>query len=388
MKEISRTALYCLMILTVGMVSGSLGPSLVYLSDLVDASVSQISIVFTVKALGSILGAYIAGRAFDRFSGHMYLLIMACIVVVTLFLVPFSNGLVILSIIFFIMGFAEVSMNTGCNLLTIWVNKDKAGTAMLMVQLAYSVGTMIAPLILVFGGWLGGDYGTGYWLIALYTLIFPFVLWRSPSPTYREANTDGQPQVFNKAFFTCFLFMVFMYVGFEVSVAGWISTYAKLNGMPQTEAALLVTLFFLAFAAGRLLSVPILRWVSLPLIMAFLLAMSVAGSVLIAFSILPITVVALLLGAGCSAVFPMLFTFGNEVVALTGKLTGYIFTFCGVGAMVMPSAIGPLIDWYGASIYPYVLIIMSLILWASWLSLQKLANTNKKPQPQTKDETN
>lgn len=378
MKEVSRTAIYCLMILTVGMISGSLGPSLVYLSSLVDASVSQISIVFTVKAMGNILGAFIAGRMFDRMSGHIYLAIMSLLVVATLILVPFSNTLTILLVIFFVMGFAEVSINTGCNLMTIWLNKDKAGTAMSLLQLCYSIGTMIAPLVLIAGGWLGGNYGVGYWLIAVYTLIFPFVIWRLPSPKYNESNSSNTPLEFNKRFFACFLFMIFMYVGFEVSIAGWISTYATLKGMPETESALLVTLFFLAFATGRLVSVPLLRWVSLPVIMILLQLTNIVGSVLIGLNLLPMEFVALLLGAGCSAIFPMLFTFANQVIALTGKLTGYVFTFCGMGAMVVPSITGPLIDWYGADIYPYVLVIMSFALFIVWFSLYQLSFASNK----------
>lgn len=373
MKEVSRTAVYCLMILTVGMINGSLGPSLVYLSALVDASVSQISVVFTAKALGNILGAFIAGRMFDRINGHTYLAIMSLIVVVTLILVPFSNALVVLLVIFFVMGFAEVSVNTGCNLMTIWLNKDKAGTAMSLLQLFYSIGTMVAPLILVAGGWLGGNYGVGYWLIAIYTLIFPLAILRLPSPKYNESNSSNEPKEFNKHFFICFLFTVFTYVGFEVSIAGWVSTYAELNGMPKTESALLVTLFFFAFALGRLVSVPLLRWVSLPVIIMSLLVTSVISSGLIGVSAVPIEIVVLLLGAGCSAVFPMLFTFSNQVIALTGKLTGYVFTFCGVGAMVVPSLIGPAIDTFGAAVYPYILIVMSFLLLFAWLTLQKLS---------------
>jgi len=377
MKEVPRTATYCLMLITVGLIGGSLGPSLIYLSALVDATVAEISVVFTAKALGNILGAFIAGRVFDRVKGHYYLIIMLLIVAASLFVMPFSGSLVILLVVFFVMGFAEVSVNIGSNLMTIWLHKGKAGSAVSLLHFCYSIGTMVAPLVLIAGGYLGGDYGTGYWIIALYTLIFPFVIWFQPSPKYSVSTKDEHSKTFNKAFFICFLVMVFFYVGFEISIAGWISTYAALNGIEQTKASVLVTWFFLAFACGRLISVPILRWFALSHIMIVLLATTVLGSVLMSFESVSMTLTALLLGAGCSAIFPMLFTFSNQVMALTGKLTGYVFTCCGFGAMVIPSLTGPLINAFGAQIYPYILISMSFIMLLLWFGLRKLAAGDK-----------
>ena len=372
MQEMPRTIIYWLMFIAVGLISGVLGPSLIYLSTLVQASVAEISVVFTARAMGNMLGAVIAGRMYDRVRGHSYLVLMLLLAFCSMWLVPYSTSLYVLLLVFFVVGFAEVSINTGGNLMILWLHKDKAGSAVVLLHLCFSLGNMLAPLVLIFGGWLGDDYGMGYWLIALYTLIFPLLLWRQASPVYERPVSTKASQPFNKVFFGCFLSMAFLYVGFEITIAGWISTYAVLGGMTQTHAAVLVTWFFVALSFGRLISVPVLTLMSLTQTMLTLLCLCFFGTVVMLMTSLPLIAVALLLGLGCSAIFPLLFTFGNQAMSLTGKLTGYIFVCCGLGAMVVPSLTGPLIERFGAQIYPFILCLLSVALFMAWLNLLRL----------------
>jgi FHS family Na+ dependent glucose MFS transporter 1 len=42
---------------------------------------------------------------------------------------------------------------------------------------------------LVFSEWMGQNYGVGYWLLALYALLLPFLLWRQPSPRFQARES-------------------------------------------------------------------------------------------------------------------------------------------------------------------------------------------------------
>ncbi|NLQ17114.1 MFS transporter [Marinomonas sp. M1K-6] len=374
MKEFPRTALYCAMFLAAGAASGLLGPSLIYLAGLIEASVAEISVVFTARAIGNILGALLAGRMFDRWQGHHYLIVMLLCVIISLVLVPFSFSLPMLVGLFFLLGATEVSVNAGGNMMMLWLHKEKVGSYVTILHLCYSAGCMLAPLILVFAEWTGQGYGAGYWLVALYALVLPFLLWRQPSPTFEARPNEVVPATKQKATFIAFLTVIFLYVGFEITIAGWISTYAVLSGEDQNSAAILVTWFFVSLSLGRLFSVALLRWISPQQGIFGLLLISITGSLMM-LSDASLIVIALWLGLGCSAFFPMLFSFANSIMSLNGKRTGFVFVCCGLGALVAPSLTGPIIEVFGVATFPYLLLGLALLMGLSWLRLSAMTRS-------------
>ncbi|WP_111637870.1 MFS transporter [Marinomonas shanghaiensis] len=374
MKEMTRTGLYFAMFLAAGAVSGLLGPSLIYLAGLIDASVAEISIVFTARAIGNILGALLAGRMFDRLQGHHYLIMMLLCVIAGLILVPFSTSLTMLVVLFFLLGATEVSVNAGGNMMMLWLHKEKVGSYVTILHLCYSSGCMLAPLILVFAEWTGQSYGAGYWMVALYALILPFLLWRQPSPRFEARASEVVPATKQKATFLAFLTVIFLYVGFEITIAGWITTYAVLSGEDHNSAAILVTWFFVSLSLGRLFSVILLRWITPRQGIYGLLAISMSGSVMMILSDASLVMIALWLGLGCSAFFPMLFSYANSIMSLNGKRTGYIFVCCGLGALVAPSLTGPIIEAFSVSAFPYLLLLLAVLMALSW---QRLASMTR-----------
>lgn len=374
MKELTRTTLYCAMFIAAGSVSGLLGPSLIYLADLINASVAEISIVFSARAIGNILGALLAGRMFDRWQGHHYLIVMLLCVITGLVLVPFSTSLFMLVVLFFLLGASEVSVNAGGNMMMLWLHKEKVGSYVTILHLCYSAGCMLAPLILVFAQWTGHGYGAGYWMVALYAVLLPFLLWRQPSPTFELRASEVVPATKQKATFLAFLTVIFLYVGFEITIAGWISTYAIMSGEDQNTAAILVTWFFVSLSLGRLFSVFLLRWITPRQGIYGLLVVSFTGSLVMVLSDASLVMIALWLGLGCSAFFPMLFSYANSIMSLNGKRTGYVFVCCGLGALVAPSLTGPIIEAFSAVAFPYLLLVLALLMALSW---QRLAGMTR-----------
>ncbi|MCL7941847.1 MFS transporter [Halomonas sp. ATCH28] len=61
---------YFLVMLAVGMGSGLLGPALPHLAAMTGSTMGQISVLFTARALGNMLGSLLSGRLVDRFPGH------------------------------------------------------------------------------------------------------------------------------------------------------------------------------------------------------------------------------------------------------------------------------------------------------------------------------
>ncbi|ADZ89313.1 MFS transporter [Marinomonas mediterranea] len=378
--EWKRTVTYCLMFIACGAVSGMLGPCLIYLANRSDSSVAEISVLFTARGIGNILGALVASRMYDRFSGHHYLVAMLVIMISATLLVPFSTALWVLIGLFVLLGASEVSVNTGGNLMMLWLHREKVESYVTALHLSYSLGAMVAPLIFVAMNGLGGSYGWGIWLIGLYSVLFPILLLKQKTPVLETSSSiqSDEPKKQTKLF-GAFLFVIFLYVGIEVTVAGWISTYGSLMGMSEDSAVVLATWFFMAMSLGRLIFVPLLRWLALvPCVYALMCvcAVSILGINVSGSSEGMLAMLVFGLGFGCSALFPMIFSFANRILTLTGKRTGIIFFCCGLGALVAPSLTGPLIDAFGVGSFPILLMILFGFFVLSWTYVLKLAKSH------------
>ena len=106
---------YFALFIAIGMTGGLLGPALPHLADSVGASMSQIAILFTTRAVGNMSGAFVTGLLLDRFDGHKVLFAMGAIMVTGLVITPFSPLLILLAGLFGVLGFAEVALNSGGN---------------------------------------------------------------------------------------------------------------------------------------------------------------------------------------------------------------------------------------------------------------------------------
>ncbi|TDO97413.1 MFS transporter [Marinomonas balearica] len=375
--EWKRTSTYCLMFIACGAVSGMLGPCLIYLAHLSNSTVTGISVLFTARGIGNILGALVAARMYDRFTGHHYLIAMLGIMIVATLLVPFSTSLWMLIGLFVLLGASEVSINTGGNLMMLWLHREKVESYVTALHLSYSLGAMVAPLIFVAMNWLGGSYGWGIWLIGLYSILFPILLFKQPTPVL-DTPSDTQTEVPKNQtkLFVSFLVVIFLYVGMEVTVAGWISTYGTLKGLTTDNAAVLATWFFMAMSLGRLIFVPLLRF--LAVVPCVYILMLVCGVSILAMSVGSekghmLELIVFGLGFGCSALFPMIFSFANRILTLTGKRTGIIFFCCGLGALVAPSLTGPLIEVLGVDSFPILLLVLLAFFVSSWTYVLRLA---------------
>ena len=255
------TLTYFLVFVAIGMSGGLLGPALPHLAEMTGSSMGQIAVLFTARALGNMLGSVVSGMLVDRFPGHRVLLGMALLMATALAAVPFSQTLVILTAVVFLLGFAEVSINAGTNTLLLWTHGTASAPWISALHFCFGLGNMLVPLILVAALSLTGHVALAFWLVALYSLLllWPLAGQDSPRPECRDAGERPSPPPRDPWRLAIFLLMFGLYVGMELTFAGWITAYGTLGGLPPADAALLVTLFWLTLSAGRLLAIPLLR---------------------------------------------------------------------------------------------------------------------------------
>ena len=100
----NQTAAYFIAFITLGLASAALGPALPYLAAQTGSELSQISILFTAKATGYLLGSLIGGRFYDRLPGHKVMFVGLIGMVLTVALTPVVPMLWFLVLVLFFLG--------------------------------------------------------------------------------------------------------------------------------------------------------------------------------------------------------------------------------------------------------------------------------------------
>ena len=123
-----RTILLLNAYLALGMNDAIRGPTLLDLKDLVDAKISEISFIFMLGSIGSLIGCFLMGIILDKLSRFRYLILSSTLIIIgfTNSLLPYCPTLLSMYLCVFIGGFGSGSLDTGGNvlLLDIWKGRD------------------------------------------------------------------------------------------------------------------------------------------------------------------------------------------------------------------------------------------------------------------------
>lgn len=351
------TLTYFLVLIAIGMSGGLLGPALPHLAEATGSSMGQIAVLFTARALGNMLGSVISGLLIDRFSGHRVLVAMLVLMAMGLAAVPFSQTLVMLTALIFVLGFAEVSLNAGSNTLLLWTHGTASAPWISALHFCFGFGNMAVPLVLVAVLTLTGQFAWAFWLVALFglMLLWPLARQASPRPLVDKHHDKPATPRPDPLLLAIFMLMFGLYVGLEITFAGWATAYGTLSGLHPQDAAMLVTLFWLTLSAGRLLAIPLLRLFSPWTVLSGCLGLGLATALSLHFAWLPLSLMALLFGLSASAIFPTLFGLSNQLITMSGRTTGLIFLSAGIGALAVPSLTGPMLEWAGTRAFPLLL---------------------------------
>lgn len=206
------------------------------------------------------------------------------------------------------------------------------------VNLWWGIGAVACP-------WLVAGSERGGWLRALLLLgaLGAGVMFFGLSPQLRVAETPSRiatraSLARDAGLLTFFAVFLFLYVGVENTVGGWITTYAhRFSGLSVENASLLVSLFWIALLTGRALGSAALR--RLPeravLLPSLILALAAVTVLLEPHSTGVVLVSVALAGAGFGPVFPL------GVARLLTRVsdhrnTGWVFAMCASGGAVLP----------------------------------------------------
>jgi fucose permease len=226
---------------------------------------------------------------------------------------------------------------------------ERRGSLLTAVNLWWGAGAVLAPELVALAV---REAALRIFLLALagcaVALVAAFAPFLRRRGVEREASGDSDSR-FEPGVFLLFSVVLFLYVGAETAVSGWIATYAhRLAGLSVERASAFVSAFWISVVAGRGLVVVALRVISERVVLLGGLAAAMIGVAVLLFPHAPGGAFAAVVigGLGFAPLFPLLVA---RMLARTGRArhAGWIFAICGSGGAVVPWVTGAVSQYAG-----------------------------------------
>ena len=231
---------------------------------------------------------------------------------------------------------------------------ERRGALLTNVNLCWGIGAVLAPQFVALAE---REHALRLFLVLMalcavvaFALFTP-LLGRGDLEIKRDEETRAPVKArFNAAMFGLFSLMMFLYVGTETTIAGWIATYAhRFGGLDAARASSFVSAFWLSLVMGRGVVGVLLRRAREQVILLAGIVAAMGGIVMLLFSggFRTEFVAVVVAGLGCAPIFPL------AVSRMFGRLgrtrhAGWAFAICGWGGAVIPWITGVVSQYSGS----------------------------------------
>ncbi|MFN2231608.1 MAG: MFS transporter [Anaerolineae bacterium] len=370
--KLAQTGAYSAAFIALGMVTASLGPTISGLAANTGTTLGSISVLFTARSFGYLLGSFFGGRLYDRVAGHPVMVAALLAMGGTMALSPVLPLLWLLVAVFTITGLAEGALDVGGNVLLVWVHRAEVGPYMNALHFFFGVGAFLSPILIAQIG-LGGDQlRWAYWALAALMLPPAAWLWRVPGPRAEDGQEHASGRQTSVLLLILFIAFFFLYVSAEVSFGGWVFTYGVQTGLTdESAAAYLTSAFWGALTLGRLLAIPIAaRLRPESMLLGDLIGSLVSVLAILLWPASPVALWAGSLGLGLclASIFPTLMSLAERKMAVTGSVTGWFLVGSSAGGMSLPWLIGQLFEPVGPHVVMFAIaadLVATFVVWAA-----------------------
>ncbi len=356
----SPVAAYLGVFIFLGMALNVAGPALPHLRERAKVGIGASGFVLAGQSLGYIFGSLAAGRRYDRGHGHRLLLGAGMVAVAAVTTLTTVSELWMVVAVFAVIGFSSAAVDVGGNTLMVWSQPaDRVGSTLNALHLCFGIGALFTPLIVAAS--LGRtDHLTLVAAVMAISLATVVLLLRTTEQPVRRSATRRDvvdTPVWHPAFVLLCLFY-FLYVGAELTFAGWVSTYAAAIHLGGTSGPrILASVFWAGYVLGRLFAIWLTRRLALSVMMIGSCSSAVVATFVLAIgdgSNVVVWVATGVIGFTLGPQYATMLAFGDDRLRLSASSTSLIIATSGVGGLVLPLGTGWILDRGGASLLPWV----------------------------------
>jgi FHS family Na+ dependent glucose MFS transporter 1 len=342
-----RSSLYYPVFVFLGAVIALLGASLPYLAENISVELTSSGYLFSIRSLGYLLGSFTISRLYDRFPGNKLMAGTLGVMALMIVFIPISPYAGVLAALIFVTGMGLGGMDVGGNTLVMWEYKERSGPYLSGLFFFAGLGGILSPLLL--GWFLKREiyFGWVYWLLVI--LMIPVLLGllrrKSPAPPVESrSETSGKTDFWLVVLFGL---LFFIYISLEVSYGGWVYSFVLITEPGNVPAAsYLTSAFWLAITAGRLITIPFAARAHPGhiLLVSLIGALASLGlMLLLPGSFAAVVVGTVGLGLSIASLSPVTLSLAERSMPIHGRITGWLWVFGSIGAIITPWLVGRLI---------------------------------------------
>jgi MFS transporter, FHS family, Na+ dependent glucose transporter 1 len=352
---------YLTTFLVVGFSLSILGPALTELRARTGSDIAAIGVLFVGQSSGYIIGSLFGGRLYDRLDGHRVAGGALVVMAAGLAVLPHFDHRIGLLVAVAVLGTGAATADIGINTLLLWQLGSSSGRAMNMLHLCFGIGALSAPL-LVHASFDISVRGAGLMCLALAAWLVAVPAPGAP-PAREEQAVNSRPMLALLS-----LFFV-LYVGMEVGFAGWVQTYGEEIRFSELAATWLTTTFWIGFTLGRLLASALGHRFRPKVLLIASCSMSIAAALVLIVGdgrTAAVWAGAAVMGMATAPQFPVMLTYLERRIRVTGRATSWFVGGAGVGGLIFPWLIGRWFDARGATTLPWAMLVLGLMTFASF----------------------
>jgi len=348
----STLGVSCAVTLVIGMVSGSLGPLLPQLAVRLSAPVEALGSMFSALFVGAIVTQFVGGWLNERLGLRKMVLAGTSLLTLGVLGITVSPSLPLLLASACLVGLGQGALDISTNVLVAAVHsKEKAVSAVNLLHFAFGAGAVLAPIVVSAALRQWGTPMPALHLaaaIALGSLLLGGRLLLDPEAAPPAGVGPATTGLYRAPSLWLLAFLMFLYVGGEMGVGGWTAVYLdRTSSLSASWAALVVSAYWLALTAGRLLGAALGTRIR----SSALLAYGVLGSCLGAMLLLAggggvaLTVIGtLLIGVSYGPIFPTSVVMATELFPYApSRAVSVVVSLSSLGGMVLPPLQGVLL---------------------------------------------
>ncbi|GAC1701132.1 MAG: MFS transporter [Candidatus Acidiferrum sp.] len=307
---------------------------------------AQAGFFFTTQFLGCVVGVLLSSVLLSS-RGYRFTLILgyALLAVGTAGLNLSNQHFVLAATAFYGAGFGFVA--PASNLCIAEQAGSKRASALSLLNLSWSVGSLFCPMVVLYGvrtGHLAYFLAIISLALCAASLVFFFVRGPYESAEITDSNLNFRGKSTSLSDFLLLVLLFLVYSGTESGVAGWVAAFAKrLEGASANAWELAPMFFWGGLLLGRLAGPATLHRIKEKEMALFgLFTAAIAIGVLIrAHERLAVMSAIFVSGLGLSLLFPIFVAwFSHRYGVRARRLGGIMFAVCSLGGALIPWSVG------------------------------------------------
>ncbi|HJB82494.1 MAG TPA: MFS transporter [Candidatus Mediterraneibacter intestinavium] len=356
--------------------------------------VSYAGIISMIISFGTIISSLQSDRLTKKLGAGMVTAISVAMTAAALFGFSVSGSFLALCLWAVPYGLGAGSVDAALNN---YVALHYTSRDMSWLHCMWGVGTIVGPYVMGYALTNGMTWNRGYFIISVLQIVlsaalfFSLPIWRKMEKKgtegQHESGTESRKALRLKEIIRIpgakeIMVTFFCYCAVEQTAMLWGSSYMVLhNGLTAEEAASYASLFCIGITVGRFLNgFLMMRFQDDQMIRAGQ-AVIIAGIVILLLPFGKVTAVGglILIGLGCAPVYPCIIhsTPANFGADRSQALIGVQMASAYVGSCLMPPVFGLLANHISASLLPWYLLVIMLLMVIMYTNVIKKTRPNR-----------